>query len=114
MRFYLDEDLSPRIAVALHRRGIDATSAHEVSGVHRSDREQLAFAAGEGRCLVTGNVRHFVQIGRQAINEGRPHAGIVLCPARVHRGDIGRTAAALAEIAKRYPGGLGAYDVLYL
>jgi predicted nuclease of predicted toxin-antitoxin system len=114
VRFYLDEDLSPRIAATLRRRGIDATSAHEVGGLDRTDREQLAVAANEGRCLVTGNVRHFVHLARRAINEGRPHAGIVLCPARVHRGDIGRTAAALAEITKQYPDGPGPYDVLYL
>jgi predicted nuclease of predicted toxin-antitoxin system len=114
VRFYLDEDLSPRIAAALRARGIDATSAHDGGGLNRTDREQLAAATDEGRCLVTGNVRHFVHLARQAINEARPHAGIVLCPARVHRGDIGRIAAMLVEVARQHPNGLGPYDVLYL
>ena len=37
-----------------------------------TDTAQLAFAAREGRCLVTGNVRYFVRLGQDAIRDDRP------------------------------------------
>jgi predicted nuclease of predicted toxin-antitoxin system len=112
--FYLDEDLSPAIAAALRKRGVDVVSAHEVGQIGLSDAEQLAFAAGEGRCLVGANARDFRRLGHDAIEQGRPYAGIVLCPPRIPGLDVGAVVSALVEIAKRYPAGLGEYDVLYL
>ena len=114
MKFYLDEDLTPAIAVSLRRRGVDAVSAHEVGQVGLSDAEQLAFASGQGRCLVSANARDFKRLGRDAVEQGRPHAGIVLCSPRIHGLDAGAVVNALVEAAKRYPAGLGEYDVVYL
>ena len=114
MRLYLDEDLTPVIAVALRKRGVDAVSAHDLGQSGLSDAEQLTFAAGQGRCLVSANARDFGRLGRDAIEKGGPHAGIVLCPPRIHGLDVGAVVKGLVEIAKRYPAGLGEYDVLYL
>lgn len=114
MKFYLDEDLAPAVAAALRRRGTDARSAHEVGNRGLSDATQLAFAAREGRCLVSGNVRHFVRLGQDAIREARGHAGIVLCSPRLAHGAPGRLVAALEHLAQDYRGGLGAYDVVFL
>ena len=114
MKFYLDEDLSSLIAQRLRQKGIDAIGAHEAGKMQKSDREQLSHAAREGRCLVTRNARHFVDLARDALRRQEPHAGIVLCPPS-HRGsEIGRIADALARMAQRFPQGLGGYDVLYL
>lgn len=114
MRLYLDEDLSPRIAIELRRRGIDAVSAFEVGNLQLSDREQLTYAARERRCLVTRNVRHFIDLARDAIRRQEPHRGIVLCPASVRGSEVGTIVRGLLRIAARFPGGLDAYDVLYL
>ncbi len=114
MRFYLDEDLPPRLAEMLRRRGIDAVSAHELGNTQLTDRVQLDRAIQQGRCLVSANARDFVVIGRAAIAAGTPHVGIVHCPPRAHRGDVAGLAQRLAEIAKLYPRGLGEYDVIYL
>lgn len=114
MKFYLDEDLAPAIAVALRARGVDAVSAHEVGNVELGDKEQLVFATRQGRCVVSGNARDFRSLGRDAVEQRRPHAGIVLCPPRIHGRDVGAVVKALLEIAERYPAGLGEYDVLYL
>ena len=113
MKFYLDEDLTPVIAVSLRQRGVDAVSAHEVGRIGLGDAEQLAFAAGQGRCLVSANARDFRRLGHSAIEHGRPHAGIVLCPPRIRGLGIG-VVSALARIAERYRAGLGEYDVLHL
>lgn len=114
MRFYLDEDLSPAVAAALRRRGIDALDAHEAGNLGLTDAEQLAFAARVRRCLVTGNARDFVQLGRRSVFDARPHAGVVLCPPRLRRGDVGALVRALADLKERYPRGLGGYDMIYL
>lgn len=114
MRFYLDEDLAPAIAVALRTRGVDAVSAHEVGNVGFGDEAQLVFAARQGRCLVSGNARDFRSLSRDAVEQARPHAGIVLCPPRIRGPGVGAVVRALMELAQRYPAGLGDYDVLYL
>jgi predicted nuclease of predicted toxin-antitoxin system len=114
VKFYLDEDLAPAIATALRKRDVDAISAHEVGHIGLSDAEQLTFAASQGRCLVSANARDFRRLGGDALEQGRPHAGIVLCPPRIHGLDVGAVVKALVKIAERYPAGLGEYDVLYL
>jgi len=114
LRLYLDEDLSPRMARMLRRRGIDAVSAHEVGNLQLSDREQLAYASREGRCLVTRNARHFMLLSQEAIRRQEPHAGIILCPPRFRGSEIPTIVAALIRVVKRYPEGLGECDVLFL
>jgi hypothetical protein len=79
-----------------------------------SDREQLLHAAREGRSLVTRNIRHFVQLSKQAIARQEPHAGIIPCPPRLRGFEVRAIAHALTRVAKRFPKGLGGYDVLYL
>jgi len=114
LTLYLDEDLSPRVAMILRRRGVDAVSAHEVGNLQLRDREQLAYAAREGRCLVTRNARHFIPLAQEAIRRQEPHAGIVLCPPSFRGSEVQALVAALVRVVKRYPGGLGEYDVLFL
>lgn len=114
MRFYLDEDLSPRVAEALRGRGFDAVSAHETGQARASDHEQLKFASSQRRCLVTKNREDFVRLSHAATENDEPHAGIIICPPSVTGAEIGFIAQQLIGIAHRYPGGLGDYDVIYL
>jgi len=114
VKFYLDEDLSPTLAETLRRKGSDAVSAHEVGNIQLSDPEQLAYASREGRCLVTRNARHFLILARDAIHRQAPHAGILLISPRFTGAEIRILADQLARMAKRYPKGLGPYDILYL
>ena len=114
MKFYLDEDLAPKIAERLRKMGLDAVSALEVGNAQLSDRDQLRFAAEQGRCLVTRNARHFVLLAHAAIRHQDPHAGIVLCSPSIRGFEIGKIASALMRFARRFPDGLGPYDVVYL
>lgn len=114
MKFYLDEDLSPQVAERLRKRGIDAVSAFEAGNVQLSDREQLAYAAQGGRCLVTRSVRHFVLLAQEAIRRQQPHAGIILCPPSIRGFETRIMVDSLTRLTKQFPRGLGEYDVLYL
>ncbi len=114
MKFYLDEDISPRVAVVLRKRGIDVVSTHDVGNIGLTDSGQLAFAAREKRGLVTRNARDFVEISREAVRRHEPHAGIILCPPTIRGHEVGHLAAALARVSQRFPQGLGEYDVIYL
>ena len=114
MKFYLDEDVSPKIAERLRKKGIDAVSAIEAGNLQLSDREQLACAARDGRSLVTRNVRHFIVLAQEAIRRQEAHAGIILVPPSMRGFEVKSIADALTRVAKRFPEGLGDFDVLYL
>ncbi len=114
MKFYLDADLSPRIAEVLRRRGFDAISALEEGKARIPDKDQLAFAAREGRCLVTRDARHFIVLSQEAVRRQVPHSGIILCPPSIRGSEYRAIADALIRVAERYPGGLGGYDIIYL
>jgi predicted nuclease of predicted toxin-antitoxin system len=114
VKFYLDEDLAPQVAERLRKMGLDAVSALEVGNAELTDRDQLRFAAQQGRCLVTRNARHFVVLAQVAIRDQDPHAGIVLCAPSIRAFEIGKIALALARLARRFPDALGPYDVVYL
>jgi predicted nuclease of predicted toxin-antitoxin system len=114
MKLYLDEDLSPRIADRLHMMGWDAVSAIEVGNVQCSDWEQLAYAARERRSLVTRNGRHFLVLAGDAVRRQEPHAGIIVCPPSIRGSEVSEIVSRLLRLAKRYPAGLGEYDLVYL
>ena len=114
MKFYLDEDLAPQIAERLRKMRLDAVSTLEVGNAQLSDRDQLRFAAQQGRCLVTRNVRHFVLLAQAAIRHQDPHAGIVLCSPSLRGFEIGKIASALMRLARQFPEDFGPYDVVYL
>ena len=69
---YLDENLSPKIAEQLQRRGIDAVSVRELSLLGDTDVNHLERATEMGRVLVTTDV-DFLRLAAT----GTPHAGII-------------------------------------
>lgn len=53
MRFYLNEHIPSAVAEGLRRRSLDVLTVQAAKMVGASDEEQLAFAAKEGRVMVT-------------------------------------------------------------
>lgn len=80
MRFLLDEDLHPGVAEIGRRLGLDIRSVHEIDRRGYSDREQLAFAASQGRALVTRNRDDFIRLTVECFQTGAPHAGVLIVP----------------------------------
>ncbi len=104
MKFYFDEDLSPKIAVLLRRKGIDAVSAHEAGMTGASDREQLESAAKEKRCLVTRNRDDFIRLSIQFFNGRRPHYGVLIIPYTIPGDQFSRIASLLGGVASQHQG----------
>ncbi len=53
IRFHLDENCDPRIAVGSRLHGIDVTTTPEAGLLHASDEDQLAYAVAQARVIVT-------------------------------------------------------------
>ena len=78
MQFLVDEDLATDIAVIGRRFGLDIISVHENGRERWTDEQQLAQAAIDNRCIVTGNRNDFIDLTNEFSAQGRPHAGVVI------------------------------------
>ncbi len=78
LRLYFDRHIMARLAVDLRARGYDIRTTEEAAMDTASDEDQLAFATGEGRAILTYNIRDFAPLHEQWQSTGRSHAGIVV------------------------------------
>jgi hypothetical protein len=53
-------------------------STQETGHRGATDREQLLFATGEGRAILTFNVKDYVVLAQQCVETARPHCGIIV------------------------------------
>ena len=114
MKYYLDEDLSPKIAELLRKKGVDCVSAHEIEMLQASDLEQLQAAVKEKRCLVTRNRDDFIRLTIQFFNDHLAHYGVLIIPSTLPGDKFSLLANALARYAKKHPKGLQPYTIDFL
>ncbi len=114
MKFYLDEDLSPKIAELLRRGGVDALSAHEAGMCEASDQRQLDFAAAGKRCLVTRNRDDFIRLTVRFFNDQRPHCEVLIVPHTLPGDQFSRIANLIKKFSSRHPKGLAPYSIAFL
>lgn len=97
VKLLLDENLSPAVAVALRRDGVDAVQVRDRGLTGATDPEVLARAYDEDRILVTANVVDFHALARAA----DLHAGIVFVEdgdlMRDEQGEVPRRVVAIIE-----------------
>lgn len=74
----LDEDVRVVLGQILRQRGHDAVHVLETGRAGRSDPEQLAYAASQGRAILTHNIRDYILLDKQYRRESREHAGIIV------------------------------------
>lgn len=114
MKFYLDEDLSPRIADILSNRGADAVSAHEIGMIQASDLEQLERATAGGRCFVTRNRNDFIALTVQFFNEHRSHFGLLIVPYSLPGDRPEIIARSILKYTSDHPKGMSPYAIDFL
>ena len=114
MKFYLDEDLSPKIAQMLRDHGVDTLSAHEAGMCEASDQEQLEFAAGQKRCLVTRNRDDFIRLTVQFFNEHRSHYGVLIIPHTIPGDQFSRMARLLEKFSLQHRPTPEPYTIAFL
>jgi predicted nuclease of predicted toxin-antitoxin system len=114
VKYYLDEDLSQKIAELVRAHGIDARSVHEVGSEGASDAAQLDRAARQGRCMVTRNRDDFIRLTVEYYHGHRPHCGVLIVTQRFAGDRFAAIARALVAYAHRHPHGLPAYTVDFL
>jgi hypothetical protein len=102
MKLLLDEDLSPKIAIILRDKGIDALSIHEIGRTGFTDYEQLEYAASEGRCFVTRNRNDYILLTRQFFSNGMSHKGVIILPATYKLNDFKGIANALSKYVSKW------------
>jgi len=81
-RFLLDEQLSPELAAAGVREGLDVTAVSNSELEGRDDRAILHAAIIQGRILVTLNVRHLVPILQDFVKSGARVPGLIKISSR--------------------------------
>ncbi|MEH2171763.1 DUF5615 family PIN-like protein [Nostoc sp.] len=77
IRLYLDEDVNVLVADLLKARGFDALTVRDAGQLHRSDEEQMAYAATQGRTLVTHNRTDFEELIRAYFDSEQMHYGVI-------------------------------------
>ncbi len=77
-RFYSNENIAAQLVLELRRLGHDVLTSLDAGNANAAvpDDVVLAFAAGQGRILLSHNRLHFLRLHRTRTAD---HAGIVLC-----------------------------------
>jgi predicted nuclease of predicted toxin-antitoxin system len=114
MKFYLDEDLSPKIAEILRKNGIDTLSAHDAGMCEASGQRQLEVAATQKRCLVTRNRDDFIRLTVRFFNDQRPHCGVLIVPYTLPGDQFSRIASLIKKFSSRHHKGLAPYSIAFL
>jgi hypothetical protein len=83
IRLLLDEMFSPAIAVALRDLGHDVIAVAEKTDLRAlTDEEVFAWASGNGRWLLTENVKDFRPILLRVLQAGSVRAGLLFTTSR--------------------------------
>ena len=114
MRYYLDEDLSPKISDLVMQQGIDCISAHGIGMIQASDLEQLMLASEKKRCMVTRNRDDYIRLTIQFFNDQLAHHGVLIIPHTFPGDKFAQIAGALVQYGNQHPDGMQPYTIDFL
>lgn len=98
IELYLDEDVDTLVAELLTRRGYSALTARDAGTLGQEDSEQLAWAARQGRALLTHNRNDFEELALTYFEHAQPHCGIILAVRRTPHEIVNRLIKLLNEV----------------
>ena len=114
MKYYLDEDISPKVAELLRKNNIDAISAHENNMLGASDEEQLLAATADYRVMVTRNRNDFIALTVRFFESIQPHHGLIIIPYSIPGSKFSLLAKLLTEFPKKHTGEMEPYTIEFL
>lgn len=82
IELYLDEDVDVLISTLAHARGFTAITARDAGQLHKSDAEQLQYAASQHKTLLTHNRTDFEALAESYFRTGKTHYGIIFAVRR--------------------------------
>lgn len=97
MKFFLDEDLPPKIAEIGRNLGLKVVSVHEVGRRGYADDEQLRFAAREERVFITRNRNDFLLLSIEFYRAGEPYSSVLVAGRNLPNDRPERVAHALKQ-----------------
>jgi len=77
-KLLLDEHVWAYLAKLLREQGFDVIHATEVGLAATPDEKIMAYAVDAHRAVVTFNIKHFVPLALQYVEDGKEHYGIVV------------------------------------
>jgi len=95
-KLLLDEQIWKYLASLLREQGFDVVHVNEVDLDATPDDKIMAYAAGEHRAVVTFNVRDYVPLALQYVEDGKEHYGVVVSK-ELSRGELQRRVKYLLE-----------------
>ena len=107
VRLFLDEHISPTVAIELRRMGHDVIAVaerHDLRG--RPDLEIFADAAVGGRAVVTFDVADYLPLVHRSVQMRHSHGGLILLSSAGSWSKVeatGRLVAALARLMRAHP-----------
>lgn len=79
---YLDEDVDVLVARLVRARGFTAQTTLEAGQLRASNAQQLAYAAGQRKALLTHNRVDFEVSHNTYVASGRQHGGLIIAKRR--------------------------------
>jgi hypothetical protein len=110
VKVLLDAQLSHDVAEILRSRGhdVDAVMTRDDLPDDLPDDEVMEVAHGDGRVVVTNNVKDFRPVAADRLSDGRGHSGLILVSPNTLRSKAanGPLADAIERLISGNPGGL--------
>ena len=78
LKVILDEDIHSGLAPALRKRGYSIIHIQELDRKGMSDREQIDYAVQQESAFFTFNVKDFVILHNEYVQNGHEHWGIIV------------------------------------
>jgi len=114
VKLYLDEDISPKIAVLLRKMNVDAISAHEKDMIGASDEDQFLTAISEKRVMVTRNRNDYIALTVRFFEDMKPHYGLLIVSHTIPGSDFRLLANLIAAYAKKHKEGVPPYTIEFI
>jgi hypothetical protein len=94
---YSDEDVTPKLARELRRRGYEAQSYLDVDMLDIDDDAHFAYAIRHQSALLTNNGKHFTVLANDLLARGEHHYGVIVATHQMSLSELLRRTLALLD-----------------